>query len=51
MDSGQYDAMLQEMTLAVREMYENQSDRQMGEHETQSLNDLLDTFFGEKCGQ
>ena len=48
MDNEQYDEMLQDMTLALREIYENATDKALGEHEAASLNDTLDAFFGTK---
>ena len=48
MDDEHYDEMLQEMTLALREIYENETERSLGEHEASALNDTLDAFFGTK---
>lgn len=48
MDQDKYDAMLQEMTITLREIYERESDKKLGEMEAQPLNDLLDEFFTQK---
>lgn len=48
MDPDKYDAMLQEMTLTLREIYERESDKKLGEMEAQPLNDVLDAFFKER---
>lgn len=45
MDPDKYDAMLQEMTLSLREIYERENDKMLGEMEAQSLNDMLGDFF------
>jgi len=50
MDNEQYDEMLQDMTLALREIYENATDKFLDEREAASLNDTLDVFFGTKRG-
>lgn len=43
-----FDEFLQDATLAVREMWEDRGGEQMGEFETQSLNDVLSAFFNDK---
>lgn len=48
MDKQRYDVFLQEATLTVRDIYEEASGKTLGDMETQSLNDLLDAFFGDK---
>lgn len=45
MDEEHYDDMLQEMTLALREIYETKTEKFLGEHEATAMNDMLDTFF------
>lgn len=46
-DKDKYDAMLQEMTLSLIEIYYRESDVMIGTTKEQLLSDILDTFFGE----
>jgi hypothetical protein len=46
-DEG-FDEFLQDATLALREMWEGRSGEEIGEHEAQHLNDLLNHWFSDK---
>jgi len=48
MDPVVYNEMLQEMTLELREVYERESGKVLGEMEAQALNDVLDAFFDDR---